>query len=123
MRPTVVILGGVEGSLSKDPEKIRKNMRGVINTNLIFRFVGPYSEITVWSPKDKRITSAGRCVHTQDDVIQEAGMRYQMYVLYPQQLEVYSACHHKHVYLTGPPGCGKTLLMILKAAKWMSEGR
>ena len=89
----------------------------------IFRFVGPYSEITVWSPKDERMTSTGRYMHSQDDVIGEAGARYRKYVLYPEQLELYKTCNEKYVYLTGPPGCGKTLLMILKAAKWMSEGR
>ncbi|KAK7504476.1 hypothetical protein BaRGS_00004342, partial [Batillaria attramentaria] len=74
-------------------------------------FVGPRSRITIWSPNDKRIRSLRRNVRTPGEAVHETGERYALYVLRPEQVTVYESAR-KRLYLSGPPGSGKTLLLI-----------
>ena len=51
----------------------------------------------------------------------ETGLRVSSLVLTPQQVTVLSR-PHPCVYLVAPPGCGKTLLLLLKARQWLGQG-
>ena len=42
--------------------------------------------------------------------------------LYPDQVDVLNNPPSPCVFLFGPPGCGKTVLLVLKAVEWLIEG-
>jgi hypothetical protein len=70
--------------------------------DVYFRFVGPHSEVKVWSPYDKREKVTDRRVRTESDVMHVTGSRFKTYVLLPEQLEVYKdANEEKYVFLSG----------------------
>ena len=54
--------------------------------------------------------------------VHETGKRFSTLILLPQQRDVL-ASEERLVYLVGPPGSGKTLLLILKGVQWVREGR
>ena len=57
-------------------------------------------------------------VRTEGELVSETGHRFTRLMLTPQQLDL---LHHPppFVYLTGPPGTGKTVLLYLRALDWL----
>ena len=62
-----------------------------------------------------------RVVRTEGEAVAEAGLRVSSLALTPQQVTVLSR-PDPCVYLQAPPGCGKTLLLLLKARQWLGQG-
>ena len=54
------------------------------------------------------------CVHL-------TGVEFGRYILRHEQLLLLS-CPSPFLYITGPPGAGKTLVLALKAAEWAKAG-
>ncbi|PVD18661.1 hypothetical protein C0Q70_21211 [Pomacea canaliculata] len=83
---------------------------------IICRLCGPYSKHPVENRKNAR-----QEVRTVDDVVYLTGVRFGAAVLGEDQLEVFKS-DERFVYLAGPPGSGKTLILGLKAVHWAEEG-
>ena len=80
------------------------------------RFAGPATTVEVATPSPPR-----KVVRTMGEAVSETGLRVSSLVLTPQQVTVLSR-PHPCVYLHAPPGCGKTLLLLLKAKQWVNQG-
>jgi putative protein kinase ArgK-like GTPase of G3E family len=71
----------------------------------------------VWSNDVGRLE-----VRTLGQAVSEIARRFSALVLTREQLELL-ASETPLVFLTGPPGSGKTSLLVLKAVQWVKEGR
>ncbi|KAK7497153.1 hypothetical protein BaRGS_00011683 [Batillaria attramentaria] len=67
-------------------------------------------------------TNARAEVSTLHDAVVETGRCLKNWVLSPQQVEL-QASKDPLVYLTGPQGTGKTVMLMLRALKWARAGR
>ena len=72
-------------------------------------------------------TSAAPRVHvpqlrTEGHAAAETGLRVSSLALYPDQVRVLNDPNSPCVYLHAPPGCGKTVMLVLKALQWLREG-
>ena len=54
--------------------------------------------------------------------IAETGWQFTQLVLHPSQLSVLNSSE-RLAFLTGPPGCGKTLVLVLKGLQWLHLGK
>lgn len=81
-----------------------------------FRFGGPYSKVPI--EYRRRALDEGR---TLSDCIHLTGLRFGRDVLRNDQIQILES-DDRFVYLTGPPGSGKTLLLGLKAVEWALAG-
>ena len=79
------------------------------------RLSGPYSKVTVES------TRGAAEARTVADCVHLTGLRYGRPLLRSDQLDVLDSQDH-FVYLTGPPGSGKTLVLGLKGVEWANRG-
>lgn len=92
-----------------------------MNTNtyrqVIGRYCGLLSTVEVWTPTNPRIE-----VRSVSEGISQCAARFAKFVLLPEQLKILVSLENR-VYLYGPPGSGKTLLLLLKAKEWLLDGR
>ena len=61
-------------------------------------------------------------IKTTGQSVAETGLQFSVLALYPSQLDVLQNGPSK-VFLTGPPGTGKTVVLALKARQWLREGK
>ncbi|XP_025102717.1 uncharacterized protein LOC112569205 [Pomacea canaliculata] len=85
--------------------------------NLIARFCGPASTVTVPSINEPRVS-----IKTLDKAVAYVGDCYAAHImLFPEQLELLIRAPPR-VFLCGPPGTGKTILLFLMALEWLRQG-
>ncbi|CAG5116000.1 unnamed protein product [Candidula unifasciata] len=80
---------------------------------IAYRTVGLLSTVSVWSYAQPRIE-----VRNLNQAAWETGHRYTQVVLSPQQVELLKH-EDQYMYLWGPAGSGKTLLLSLKGRQWL----
>ena len=85
-------------------------------TGSIYRFVGPATKVRVHCPIPPRVE-----VRTEGEAVSELGHRLAYLVLTQQQLDLMS-CEKKRVCITGPPGTGKTICLVLMGLRWLTDG-
>ncbi|XP_076438252.1 uncharacterized protein LOC143277353 [Babylonia areolata] len=85
--------------------------------DFLARFCGPATTIEV-----PTVTPPRRVVRTHAEAVAEAGLRWLALSLYPDQVDVLNR-DNPIVYLCGPPGTGKTILLVLKAMEWLQKCR
>ncbi|XP_070176889.1 uncharacterized protein [Littorina saxatilis] len=93
---------------------------------LISRFGGPATTVKVFCSSAPRLAKAHRSdVRTKGEGVTETGNRFTPVdiVLHPGQVQILDNPDMKLVYLTGPPGTGKSLVLLLKAADWLRKGK
>ncbi|XP_005112279.1 uncharacterized protein LOC101862849 [Aplysia californica] len=97
---------------SKQNEMTTRIFRQVIG-----RYCGLLSTVEVWTQTNPRIE-----VRSASEAVRQCAQRFARFVLLPHQLKILTS-NEPRVYLYGPPGSGKTLLLLLKAKEWLLEGR
>lgn len=68
--------------------------------------------------ESKKMAAEARTVA---DCVHLTGLRYGRHILNEDQLEILDS-KDQFVYLTGPPGSGKTLMLGLKGIYWAKKG-
>ncbi|XP_025080047.1 uncharacterized protein LOC112555764 [Pomacea canaliculata] len=120
----------VTGSMKSEPIKCNDNKTDMDWTQatpedhltmeqyeqIVSRFGGPYSKVPI--EYRRRALDEGR---TLSDCIHLTGLRFGRDVLRNDQIQILES-DDRFVYLTGPPGSGKTLLLGLKAVEWALAG-
>ena len=86
-----------------------------------FRFAGPATTVTVFCPEQS--TKASGVVRSEGEGVSETGERFTELVLNKEQIDILNNSSLDCVYVSGPPGTGKTVVLLLKAEQWMREGR
>ncbi|XP_076445119.1 uncharacterized protein LOC143283015 [Babylonia areolata] len=76
------------------------------------------SVVSVWTNSKPRVE-----VRTLAQAIGEAGRRVSDIVLLPRQADLLAQQSLHRVWLTGPMGSGKTLMLQLKGRQWLREGK
>ncbi|XP_076464371.1 uncharacterized protein LOC143296378 [Babylonia areolata] len=96
-----------------------------IYERIVARFCGLATTVdvpTACPPHRKVIRSMG-------EAVAETGLRFSYLTLTPDQVKLLTAQpelpwqQFEHVYLQGPPGCGKTVVLVLKGLQWAQEGK
>ena len=86
------------------------------------RFAGPASTVRVFcvtEPSDSLDVE----LRTEGQAVSETGKRFtHQLVLHPTQVDILHQ-DEPRVFLFGPPGTGKSILLVLKALKWLQENR
>ena len=83
---------------------------------LFFRFVGPATTVAVHCNVPPRVE-----VRTEGEAVSEMGQRLAYLVLTLEQLDLMNRAPPR-VCVAGPPGTGKTILLVLMGLKWLREG-
>lgn len=80
------------------------------------RFAGPATTVEIFCLTVPRIY-----LRSEGDAVSETGNRFVQIVLHPDQAD---ALHQDQprVFLCGPPGTGKTVVLTLRALKWLKDG-
>ncbi|XP_070178513.1 uncharacterized protein [Littorina saxatilis] len=95
--------------------------------DLVARFGGPATTVTVPCSTVPCLAKAHRpVVRTPGEGVVETANRFAPadIVLHPTQLDVlHKEASEPLVYLCGPPGTGKSLILILRALAWIQEKR
>ena len=78
--------------------------------------MGPASSVSIHCVVPPRVE-----VRTEGEAVSELGRRLARLVLTPQQLDLMHRAPPR-VCITGPPGVGKTVMLILMGLKWLLEG-
>ena len=78
-----------------------------------FRFSGPATSVKVYCSTDPRLAQQPE-QRTLGEAVSETGRRFTHMVLHPRQVGV---IHQSLplVFLTGPPGVGKSLVLVIRA--------
>ncbi|BFZ15175.1 hypothetical protein BsWGS_18214 [Bradybaena similaris] len=84
---------------------------------LIGRYCGLFSTVEVWSPTNPRME-----VRSSSEAVKTCAERFCKFVLLPCQLKALCS-NDRLMCLYGPPGSGKTLVLMLKAKEWMLAGK
>lgn len=85
--------------------------------SIVARFCGPATNLhacTVFQPRAD--------VTTLRDAVLETAACFQLPTLTREQLEILEKTRDAKVYVTGPPGTGKSLMLKLKAMQWAKQG-
>ncbi|XP_070206138.1 uncharacterized protein [Littorina saxatilis] len=85
--------------------------------SVVARFAGPATTIKVFSVSKPRLH-----VHTEGEAVSEIGRCFTQIILHPDQLEVLQR-DQRLVHLLGPPGTGKTVVLVVRAVKWLQDGK
>ncbi|XP_070209738.1 uncharacterized protein [Littorina saxatilis] len=86
---------------------------------LLARFSGPATTVQVFCSVRPRL--AMDLVRTEGEAASETGTRFSQLMLTPQQVSV----HHSNqplIFLSGPPGVGKSVMLILKGVDLLRQG-
>ncbi|XP_025100570.1 uncharacterized protein LOC112567904 isoform X2 [Pomacea canaliculata] len=84
---------------------------------LIARFCGPASTVKVRCITEPRVS-----IKTLDQAVAIVGDCYTAHiVLHPKQLKLLQSSFPR-VFIAGPPGTGKTVVLLLKATEWLLHG-
>ncbi|XP_076452141.1 uncharacterized protein LOC143287758 [Babylonia areolata] len=86
---------------------------------LLARFSGPATSVRVFCALRPRLHMD--VVRTEGEGVSETGRRFTQIMLTPFQQALQNS-HEPLVALTGPPGTGKSLMLLLKALDWLREG-
>lgn len=76
---------------------------------LLSRFCGPATTVEIFCLHSPRLE-----LRTQGDAIAEVGDRMTKIVLLPEQVNLLNDNTKSQVFLAGPPGTGKTILLLMK---------
>ncbi|KAH9513804.1 hypothetical protein Btru_031448 [Bulinus truncatus] len=98
-------------------DQAKDNMTPRVYRQIIGRYCGLLSTVEVWSPNNPRVE-----VRSASEAASVCAKRFAKLVLMPHQVEVLCS-NHRRLFLYGPPGSGKTLLLILKAREWLLSNR
>ncbi|KAL8591728.1 hypothetical protein ACOMHN_061820 [Nucella lapillus] len=85
---------------------------------VVGRICGLMSVVSVWTSTQPRVE-----VRTEAQAIGEAGRRVADIILLPSQASLLDQRDLLRVWLMGPMGSGKTLMLQLKGRQWVREGR
>ncbi|KAL8624556.1 hypothetical protein ACOMHN_005857 [Nucella lapillus] len=86
--------------------------------DIVGRFVGPVTTVAVHCNARPRITVE---VRTEGEALAELGMRLARLVLTLEQVDLLDRAPPR-VFLTGPPGTGKSVMLILMSVVWLHRG-
>ena len=86
----------------------------------IYRFVGPATKVRVHCPISPRVKVPRVEVRTEGEAVSELGQRLAYLVLTQQQLHLMSG-KKPRVCITGPPGTGKTICLVLMGLRWLTD--
>ncbi|XP_070207914.1 uncharacterized protein [Littorina saxatilis] len=84
--------------------------------DIVARFVGPATTVSVPCYNGVRVE-----VRTAGQAVAELGRRLALLVLTLQQLDLMNR-NPRLVCLTGPPGTGKTVALVLQGLRWLLQG-
>lgn len=82
----------------------------------IFRFCGPATTVNIHCLTPPRLE-----IRTQGDAVSETGERLARIVLTPKQVDLLNRSPPR-VVLVGPPGTGKTVVLLLQGLSWLQRG-
>lgn len=83
--------------------------------SFFFRFVGPLTTIEINCISSPRLE-----LRTEGEGVSETGERILRIVLLPQQVKLLNNSQRR-VFLTGPPGTGKSVVLILQGVRWLQQ--
>ena len=63
-----------------------------------------------------------KVVRSEGQAVAETGLTISSLALYPYQVDILNK-QSRRVYLCGPPGSGKTIVLVLKAMQWLNQGK
>nr|KAG5712048.1 hypothetical protein BaRGS_020774 [Batillaria attramentaria] len=92
-------------------------MSSDVYLDLLARFCGPATSVTVFCPEPPRLE-----LRTEGEAVSEVGRRLAHIVLTLQQVDLLHRAE-RLVCVTGPPGTGKSLLLVLMGLKWLRRGK
>lgn len=102
---------------------------GIYNSRLIFlhwfRFCGPATTVTVHCPSlPRRAASQRSSLRSTGDGVAETARRFAPsdIMLHPKQVALLNK-QQPFLYVAGPPGTGKTIVLVLKALEWLRQGK
>ncbi|KAK7094259.1 hypothetical protein V1264_007903 [Littorina saxatilis] len=84
--------------------------------DIVARFVGPATTVSVPCYNGVRVE-----VRTAGQAVAELGRRLALLVLTLQQLDLMNR-DPPRICLTGPPGTGKTVVLVLQGLRWLLQG-
>nr|KAG5711423.1 hypothetical protein BaRGS_025850 [Batillaria attramentaria] len=94
-----------------------ENMTPHLYKRLIARFCGPATTIDV-----PTVTPPRHELRSESQGIAHTGLIMARLTLYPYQVR-HVTSRKRLVFLSGPPGTGKTIVLAVKALKWMEKGK
>ncbi|XP_025115929.1 uncharacterized protein LOC112577155 isoform X1 [Pomacea canaliculata] len=92
------------------------SMTGDIYEDIVARFCGPATTIRVHCSSSPLME-----VRNRGDGVSEVGNRLRKLVLTPQQIDLLVTAPSR-VFLSGPCGTGKTVVLVLMALQWLYQG-
>ncbi|XP_070175846.1 uncharacterized protein [Littorina saxatilis] len=98
-------------------------MTDPVYLDLVSRFGGPATTVTVYCSSQPRLARAHRPdVRMAGEGVEETASRFAPVdiVLHPKQVDVINN-QGELVFLTGPPGTGKSLMLLLKGLEWVRQ--
>lgn len=84
--------------------------------SIVGRYCGLLSTVQVWAKSSLRVE-----VRDVAEAASEVGSRFASIVLTPEQRTVLD-CQTPYAYLHGPPGSGKSVMLVVKARQWVLGG-
>ena len=63
-----------------------------------------------------------KVVRSEGQAVAVTGLTMSSLALYPAQIDILSKELDQQVFLWGPPGTGKTVVLLLKAIQWLNQG-
>ena len=68
------------------------------------------------------VSTPHKVIKTAGQAVAETGLQFSILALYPSQLLILRNAGDT-VFLTGPPGTGKSVVLALKGKQWLHEGK
>ncbi|XP_076447942.1 uncharacterized protein LOC143284797 isoform X2 [Babylonia areolata] len=116
--PQDVDIPGLSWWQSTIVDNVSKQLSVDSMKTIVGRICGLMSVVSVWTVSRPRLE-----VRTTAQAIMESGRRLADIVLLPCQTELLAQPSLHRLWLTGPMGSGKTLMLQLKGRHWLKEGR